>query len=65
MPAVMRLSQEKHLREQVVPVIVDRITRRKTRRKQQAEQAESIQESNKYTKKHQDRKLFCLSTSKG
>ena len=33
MPAVMRLSQENHLRDQAVPVIVDRITRRKTRKK--------------------------------
>ncbi|MCI5125161.1 MAG: hypothetical protein D3925_11970 [Candidatus Electrothrix sp. AR5] len=65
MPAVMRLYQEKHLREQAVPVIVGQITRKKTRKKEQAEQAESIQESNKYTKNLQAGKLFCLSTSKG
>ncbi|MCI5167166.1 MAG: hypothetical protein D3903_13995 [Candidatus Electrothrix sp. GM3_4] len=40
MSEALKLSQEKHLREQAVPVIVGQITRK---RKKQAEQAGSIQ----------------------
>jgi hypothetical protein len=47
MSEALKLSQEKHLREQAVPVIVGQITRK---RKKQAEQAGSIQIKHKVQK---------------